>query len=290
MRGQFLWACVAALSLTAAGARAQEYTIKLKHFPDPGKSVVVKDTDEKEATLKVTDPDGKKVQDQKQSEKADEVYTETVLEKGDKSPKKYKRTYEKATRTRDGKAEARSYEGRTLHFEEKDGKYTVTAEGDKPLAKEDLDELTRKANEGSAEQEEAFLPKKPVKVGDTWKVEGKEVAKVFAKDGELDPDLTSVEGKLTKVYKEGDHQFGVLTLTLKVAPKPKFPPTFKAEKPPVVESTVTFDVAIDGSTTKGTMTMTGNSGLRGTDEQMGKKFGVEQTVKLSGKREQSPEK
>src|SRR5262249_38776204 len=155
--------------------------------------------------------------------------------------------YEKATRTRNGKTEPRSYEGRTIVFEEKDGKYTVTAEGDKPLPKEDLDELTRKANEGSAEQEDAFLPQKPVKVGDTWKVDGKEVAKAFAKSGELDPELTSAEGKLTKAYKEGDHQFGVLTLTLKLAPKP--PPNVKFDKPPVVEMTITLDVAIDGSAT-----------------------------------------
>jgi hypothetical protein len=287
MRGQVFLACLVTLSLTAAG-RAQEYTIKLKHAADPGKSVTVKDHDEKDGTVKVTDASGKTLEDQKQSEKTDEAYTETVLEKGDKSPKKYKRVYEKATRTRNGKTETRSYEGRTLVFEEKGGKYTVTAEGDKPVAKEDLDELTRKANEADADQEDAFLPKKPVKVGDTWKVDGKELAKAFAKGGALDPDLSSAECKLTKVYKEGDHQFGQLVLTMKLAPKP--PPGVKFDKPPVVEMTITLDTAIDGSATKGTMTMTGKSATKATVEQMGMKFNVDNSVTLSGKKEQSLEK
>jgi hypothetical protein len=288
MRCLPLWACLAAVALTAA-ARAQDYTIKLKRGPDPGKSVVVKSSDEKDATVKITDADGKAVQDQKQSEKTDEVYTETVLEQGDKSPKKYKRAYEKATRTRDGKAEARSYEGRTVLFEEKDGKYTVTAEGDKPLSKEDLQELTKKANDADPARQDIFLPKKPVKVGDSWKVEGADLAKAYAKTGgELDAEHSGADGKLTKVYKDGDRQFGVITLTLKMAPKP--PPGVTFEKPPVVEMTVTLDTAIDGSSTKGTMTMTGNSATKATVEQMGKKFTIDNTFKMSGKQEQSAEK
>jgi len=116
------------------------------------------------------------------------------------------------------------------------------------------------------------------------------VAKLFAKGAtsELDPDLSSAEGKLAKAYKEGGVQFGQLVLTFKIAPK--LPPNVKAEKPPVVEMTITLDVPIDGSSTKGTATMTANSANKVTFEQMGKKFTVDNTLKMNSKKEQSAEK
>jgi hypothetical protein len=288
MRGSSLWACLAALAL-AAGAPAQTYTIKLKSGPDAGKSVVINDTDGNDQATKVSDAAGKVVRDVKQTEKHDETYTETVLSRGDKFATKYKRTYEKATRTRDGKTEARSYQGRTLLFEEKGGKFTVTAEGDRPLAKDDLDELTKKANEGDDRHEELFLPGKPVKVGDSWKVGGKELAQAFAKGGKLDAAQTSAEVKLAKVYQKDGRQFGTIEMALKMAPA-DLPPGIKFDKPPVIEMKITLDAAIDGSTTEGKMTMTGKVASRSTAEQMGMKFVVETTADLSGKREQSAEK
>jgi hypothetical protein len=290
MRNYSFWACLTALALTA-GTRADDaYTIKFKHAPDVGKTITVTDNDTKTASNKVTDGDGKVVDDgTKHTEKLDEVYAETVLEKGDKFPKKYKRTYEKATRTLDGKSVARSYEGRTVIFEEKGGKYTVTAEGDKPLSKEDLEELTNKANDNDADKDEVFLPAKPVKVGDSWKIDGKKLVGAFAKDGNLDGEKSGGEAKLTKVYKQDGHQFGTIVMTLKMAAG-KAPAGVTFDKPPVVEMKITLDAAIDGSTAAGEMTMTGGMGSKATLEQMGKKFTIDSTVELSGKKKQSAEK
>jgi hypothetical protein len=288
MRGFSFWACLAALSL-AAGAPAQTYTIQLKSGPDVGKSAVIKDSDSNDMVTNVSDGAGKLIRDVKQTEKHDETYTETILARGDKSATKYKRTYEKATRTRDGKTEARSYQGRTLHFEQKDGKFTVTAEGDKPLAKEDLDELTKKANEGDDRHEELFLPGKPVRVGDSWKVGGKELGQAFAKGGKVDVERTGAEVKLAKVYQKDGRQFGTIEMTLKVVPA-DLPPEIKFDKPPVVEMKITLDAAIDGSTTEGKMTMAGKMVSKSTAEQMGMKFVVETTADLSGTRELTAER
>jgi hypothetical protein len=291
MRSFSLWAAVAALAL-AAGARGEDaYTIKLKHAPEVGKTITVKESNSKTQTTKLTDGEGNVLEAAKKTTEAvAEVYTETVLEMGDKAAKKYKRTYEKATRTRDGKAEARSYEGRTLLFEEKDGKYTVTAEGGKPISKEDLDELTYKANDAGAARDEALLPGKPIKVGDSWKVGGKELARAFEKswDGKMDPDRSSATGKLVKVYKQDGHPFGVIEMALALAPTP--PPGAKDEKPLVLDMKLTLDTAIDGSTTAGVLTMSGGLAGKGTFEQKGKKVTADFTVELSGRREQSAEK
>jgi hypothetical protein len=290
MRSHSFWAIAAVLALTAAARADDTYTIKLKHSPDVGKTVTVKDTDSNTSTTKIFDADGKALgEEMKKTQKDEQVYAETVLARGDKHPTKYKRTYEKATRTQDGKMTARSFEGLTLVFEEKDDKFTVTVEGDKPIDKADLAELTRKANESEDDRDEVFLPGKPVKVGDTWKIDGKALAKAFAKTGGLDPEHSSGVGKLVKAYKKDGRQHGVIEMTLKMAPD-KTPPGVKFDKPPVLEAKITLDTAIDGSTTAGVMTMTGGTAGKATVEQNGQKFNVELKTDLSGKQERSAEK
>jgi len=288
MRYLTFWVCLAALSMTTAAARAETYTIKLKHAPDVDKSVVVKDTDTKTQVNKVSDADGNVIKDEKHTETTFEEYTETVLAKGAKFPTKYKRTYEKATRTRDGKATTRSYEGRTLLFEKKDDKFIVIAEGDKPLDKNDLEELTKKANEREEDKDDLLLPKKPVAVGDTWKIDTKDLIRSFGKETNLDPDTTSAEAKLVKAYRKDGSQFGEIVMTMKLGFK--FPKEVKFEKAPVLEMKMTLNAAIDGSTPAGVMTSTGGATSVLGVEQGGKKFKIDSRQELSGKKEQSREK
>jgi len=289
MRTSF-WTALAAVVLTA-GVRAEDtYTIKLKPAPDVGKTITVKDTETVTHSDKVTDPDGNvsPIKDgKKHTVTVDEVYTETVLENGDKVPNKYKRTYEKATRKVDSKTEARSYEGRTLVFEKKDGKYTVTPEGDKPVSKEDLAGLTRKANANSGAQDEVFLPSKPVKVGDSWKIEGKKIVEAFS--GDWDAEKSGGEAKLTKVYQKDGHQFGTIVLMVKMEPG-KLPKGVTFEKPPVMGMKVTLDAAFDGTSAAGVMSVAWSTATKGTNEQMGKKFAFESSFEISARKEQSAEK
>jgi hypothetical protein len=272
----------------AAAAPAQTYTIKLKHAPDPGKSVVIKDSDSHDVLTKIFDAGGKAIKEDKAEEKRDEVYTETVIEKSDKFPTKYKRTYEKATRTRNGKTESRSYEGRTIVFEQKDGKFTVTADGDKPLSKADLEDLAKKANDNDKEMDELFLPQKPVKAGDGWDIDSKALAKSFARNAELDPDKSSAKAKLAKVYDKDGKKFGEIEVTLKLTPKT--PADVKFESPPTIDMKVTLNTAIDGSSTAGTMKMTGKMKSKVTVEQMGMKFTVDSALDMKGEQERSAEK
>jgi hypothetical protein len=290
MRSHSVCVALAALALTT-GTRAEDaYTIKLKRGPEVGKSTVLKDNNEHTATTRFLDADGNPTaKDMKHTEKNEEVYTETVLEKGDGHATKFKRTYTKATRTQDGKTETRSFEGRTLIFEEKNGKFTVAVEGDKPVSKEDLEMLTRKVNEQDDAQEDVLLPTKPVKVGESWKVDAKALVKAFSKNGKLDPEHSGAEGKLVKVYQKDGHQYGTLELTVRLAPGTT-PPGVKFDKPPVVGMKITLDTAIDGSTTAGKMAMTGGVASKATVEQMGMKLTIDNKVELSGTKEQSGEK
>lgn len=288
MRTRSFWACLASLAL-AAVAPAQTYTLKFKYVPDVGKDVVVKDSARDTGSVKVTDADGNVLaKKDKDTNASDEVYTETVLEKGDDRSRKFKRVYQKATRTADGRTTARSYEGRTVVFELKGDKYAVTVEGDKPLDKADLAELTRKANEDSQAQEQVFLPKKAVKVGDSWKIDYKELARAYGTQGNLDPENTSGGAKLVKVYEKDGKQFGVIELKLKLGPRP--PKNVTVVKPVVAEMTVTFDGVIDGSSTEASMTMSGKMTGKTAQDERGTKITVEFNREVSGKKEQSAEK
>jgi hypothetical protein len=281
MRSHSFWAFLAGLALTA-GARADDaYTIKFKHAPDAGKSIVVKNHEKQTTSVTVTDPDGKVLKNDKETAETDEVYTETVVEKGEKKSKKFKRAYEKATVTTGGKTTDLPYQGRTLVFELKDGEYQATAEGTPALDKKLLDGLAKKEGGDPQASDDAVLPKKPVKVGDKWAVDTKLLATILGKEGmEIDADKSKGDGTLTKAYKKDGAQFGVVDVTMKLAIKSVAGLTF--EKPATGDLTVKLDFAIDGSSPAGSETSTNTLKGKAVTTQMGQKLTIDLTLDTSG--------
>ncbi len=149
MRKPSFWASLLVLVVAAVNAHGQSYTIKLKFDADPGQSVVIRDSGKETGSMKFIDLQGKLLHEEKPSA-SETVYTETVLEKGDPYPTKYKRTYETATETKDEeKAKPLSYQGRTVVFEQKGGKFRVGVVGKPPLETKDQEKLTERANQRS---------------------------------------------------------------------------------------------------------------------------------------------
>jgi hypothetical protein len=295
---KLIWKLLVVSALVAAGtvpvdptARAADdapYTIKLKHDPDVGKTVVIKKTDKQNGAFKVVDPDGKVLVDQKSNDVKEEKYSEAVLEKGDPDPKKLKRTYEKAVVTKGDKEAEQPFQGRTIIYELKDKKYEMTAEGKPALTEKDLSPIEKKPGR---EFENLVAPKDPVKVGGTWKIDIKEVAKALDKAfpaDALDLAKSKAEGKLLKVYDKDGKKFGVLeikiTLAVKEADKIKFDP------PLMFEIQGTLDTAIDGSSTAGKMVMTAKIKGKGVLENNGMKFSVDMDMTFGGDEERSAEK
>jgi hypothetical protein len=285
MYAKALWACVAAVAV-AAGARAQTYTIKIKPDADPGKSVTHRSVEETTGSVKVTDADGKVVNQQKPDETKEEAFTETVLERGDKGPKKFTRAYTKAP----GKGgRAAPYEGRTVVFEWKGGRYAVSAEGRPDLPSEDLAELGRKVtDERENSLDRALVPGKPMKPGDAWPVDKKAVEAAFGKGVELDLDRTRAEARLLRAYKKDGKQFGVIELNVKLALRRL--QGLKLEQGSALDLTGTLDTAIDGSSTAGKLEWTSNLKVKGQFEQQGMRFTVEMNVSGKSRTEQSAER
>jgi hypothetical protein len=285
MSRKTLWACLAVV-LVAAETQAQTYTIKLKPHPDEGKRSVHSSLERINGQSKLVGPDGKATNQEKINIIKEEVFTESVIEKGDKRPKKFKRAYTKAI-GKDGKPA--SYEGRTVVFEWKGARYQVSVEGKEDLPEKNLADLARKAQrEREDDLSQFFSPDKPVKVGDTWPLDKVRLAEVFGQGAELAKDQSRAEATLLRVSKKGDNQFGVIGLDIKLAFK-SFE-GLKFDEPLTFTVKGTLDTAIDGSSTAAKMSLTGMLKGKAQFEQGGMKFTVELSNNMSLKVENSEEK
>jgi hypothetical protein len=235
------------LACAAGLLRGQAYEIKVKAYPAKGQSVKHTDTSKQVTHVKVTDGDGKVIQDKKEVADVKQVYVETSVTESVKGrPSKFTRKYEKSATTKDGETKADAYEGETIAFElGKGGKYVAKAEGKKELSEEDKKKLEEDLNrEGRAtDPMQELMPDKAVKVGDSWEIAGKKLA-AFIGGKDVTADKSKGKGKLVKVYKKGEQQWGTIEVSADIA--------MTIEKAPTKTGfTMTLEVAIDGSSSAG---------------------------------------
>jgi hypothetical protein len=269
---------VICLLLLAGHAPAQNYTIKIKEHPDAGASVAVRVLDKVANRTQVSLPGGKVVNDKTVDEVTEKAYTETTLEQVGGERKKYKRVYTKAQETKGGKARTASYEGRTVLYELKDGKYQVSVEGKPDLDAKDLKSLTNSSN--NEPPLALFLPTKAVKVGETWALSSKALSKVPLPN--VDGKGSKGEGKLVKAYTKDGKQFGILRFDLNLVFKEE--KSFKFDPSSLV---LTLDTAIDGSVPTGKMSSKGKIAGTFEGENKGNKFTVKIVIDGQGVTEAS---
>lgn len=195
------------------------------------------------------------------------VYQEEVLEKpkDEQHPTKVKRTYSKARLTKDGNQSTLPYEGEEVLIEKKGDKYVFSMNG-RDLEGEDAEELDNEWNkERSDLKNEDLLPKKPVKLNETWKIDAGILIKDLEKTDQLEGDAknSKASGKLVKVYKKGEQLFGVMEIEFVLAVK-----SFKSEGTDYTtkdESKITIhmeiDTAIDGTDSEATVKRTSKGEL-----------------------------
>jgi len=285
MRSSTLSAACVGAALLAGSAHAQNYTIKINGYAPVGKSATVTVAGTTRSTFRISSG-GMVLKEDKKIEVDDKLYTEMVLEAGAGKPNKFQKTFARAARGKEGELTPLSYEGKTILFERKDGKYVVTAKEDGVPAK-DLDDFARNANRPS--MTDAIIPKNAVKVGDAWAL-GKEAAAMLgaqAGDG-IDVANFKGQGKLLKVYQKGAQQWGTIEVTLSVPVKKLGP--LALDQPIPMQFTSTLDTAIDGSTNAGVMK--GKMTLKGRTEftQNDMTFVLDVSVEGDMRQEQQPAK
>jgi hypothetical protein len=197
-------------------AQAQEtYTIKLKKSVK-GSWTREQRVDTELDTSKITDNDGKVLQEKDDSVVQTLIYDQTVLERPDvkKKPTALKRTYEKATVTIKKETKVLPYQGKSVLIEKKGEKFQFRYEGGGEITGEDAKWLNKEFNDKKDDDfdiDAVLQPKNPVKAGETWKIPMAEIIKSLEKENlVLYADKCQGTGKLVKAYKQDGRQFGDL--------------------------------------------------------------------------------
>jgi len=254
-----------ALSLALGLAPADEtHTIKVKK-PAKGDVFKVEEQEESENKTVVTIA-GKEVPNQPGmgKEGKSEIYVETILEKPEKAarPTSLKRKYEKARFTKDGKEGTRGYEGKTVLVEKKGDKFQFHFEDGKELSGADAEVLDKEFNKkdgpSNEELENLMLPDKPVKVGETWKIDAAKFFKDFPKESGLGGKGSKASGKLLEVYEKGGRKFGKMDIEFespitKLGDDPKV--KFNIAEGAKLKMIFHVDACIDGASSDATMKM-----------------------------------
>jgi hypothetical protein len=231
-------------------------------------------------TAKTTGTDGKILKEDHSKGSATFVYTQTILEKPDKDkpPTRLRRQYERAKKKDGDKTTRMGFHGKTVLIEMKDGKWQFRFEGGPELALEDAMIVYSDFHDHKTvgEEEDALkmlLPKKPVKVGETWTLDAETIAKRREKAllFKLDSAKAVGKGKLQRVYLQDGCQFGVLEFTIDTPIRTMG--TDKADEGSRFSQKITLDGCIDGTSGTLSTTLEENSTLSGELREAGVKKG-----------------
>lgn len=259
VRSTWMVVVVGAIIGPASAWADDAYLIKLKG-PVRGGTVLTRTRSTIRSQSKGDNLDGKSLVKTTKTEKEAE-YRQTVLEipEGQKNPSRLRRQYDKAESKVGDKKVILPYQNKSVLIEKnKDGPFRFRIEGGPELTGKDADSLDTEFNWTSADpwaSTTAFLPKKAVRVGETWKFD----PAFFLKSPK--PDKTTVfneakaeaTAKLVRAYRKGGRQFGVVEIWVEAPIKEL---KVGSEKLTVVDGklicSVTLDCCIDGGSGNGT--------------------------------------
>jgi hypothetical protein len=245
-------ACVAAVlavALSPLVAAAQEYAIKVKH-PGLGDKTRGQVASDFKLEFKVLDNNGNVLMEAQETKAHKLVFQEVGLERAAAGEElvRVQRRYEDAERRVKGERQTLPYQGKTLLIEKKDGAFQFRIKDGEVLEGKDVEELHEEFNKGGLRKlaTDHFLPRKAVKLNETWKFDVAPLAKAFSGDGKLEIDdaKSTGTGKLIKAYTKNGKQFGVIALTM------EFPVTHmihEGNKAAAKASKITIQLQHDGS-------------------------------------------
>jgi hypothetical protein len=239
------------------------YTIKLKKSAKGDVSSVVKE--EKLVSKIQGKQGGDTVLDDMNTGKENFKFKEEVLSVDEKGhATKLRRKYEQAQKTKDDATDDYFIQGKTVLIEKKpDGKkFRFSVEGKDEITGDDAEPLNKEFNEKDSEidEDEILLPDKPVALNQTWDIKRADdlFKEMVDKDEEVELDLKNAKGtgKLTKVYKKGDMQWGVIEYKLTVPVKTigSKEIKFKMDEGTNFTFSISMDTCIDGKSGSGVVT------------------------------------
>jgi hypothetical protein len=182
-------------------------------------------------------------------------YTEEVLELADGSaaPARLTRAYKVARRTsvQSKPVEPLSYQGKTVLIERVGKNYRYTVDG-KHLPPAETLEFDAEFRDIEHEPTAALLPKRPVKVGESWPVDPAEIRFLGTLPG-ANLSKSSLSCTLKRAYTLDGKQWGVIAVEFTIALDPA-----RSGGEGTLRYTGTLDAVVDGSSREGTIKGTQN--------------------------------
>jgi hypothetical protein len=213
MTSQLATSVAAVLLVAAAQAPAQDlkYTLKFKD-PAEGDVCLCKSKESSKVKIKIMDGQGNVTEDKTETVGHDTIFTVELLKKAGKDESgAVRRTYEKATSTKNGELTILGLEGKTIVIDKKGEKVQFRLEGGGELAAEDATMLNSELSATFQGSKNDTLPRQPIRINEPWTV-GPEVTgkRATAEDAEYDMAKATMTCKLLRVYEKDKAQFGVV--------------------------------------------------------------------------------
>jgi hypothetical protein len=216
MRRVIVAAVLGVFVTTAARAEDGPYSINLKR---PGPGDMVQETRTEKTTSKVTINVNGMDQVKEEAATTRSEYTAEVIERpaGAKKPTKLKRTYETAEITKNGEKQDLGLAGKTVLIEKKGDEYSFQLTDGTELSSRAAELLGKEFNKDKS-TDDVLLPRKPVKVGESWKLAVADLAKGLSGGGmAIDAARSTATATLNKVYDKDGHRFGVIEVKMDLA-------------------------------------------------------------------------
>jgi hypothetical protein len=266
---------VALLAITVAAQDAITITIAP---PRPGERAKV--TIEEKTTTKSVFTVGGMTQGKDEVKTKSLIYIDETLEnpKNTRRPTKLKRTFEKAILVVDGQKLNLPVEGKTVLIEKKGDKYSFTVDG-RRVTGDSLKMLDEEYNQpGQGEVRDLMFPKKPVRPGESWKIDPAELAKTIGEKGPtFAVDKLTATGTLVKAYKKDGRQYGEVEFSFDAPLINLGPNNPVAVKEGKMTMKLTGDGCLDGTVATGKSTTKMSLGLTGSTMGIDLKVAVENT-------------
>jgi hypothetical protein len=209
------------IALGAGAAAAQErHTVRLKE-ERPG-DVLQRTSVEEETTQTQVRVGGQPQPGQERASRREAEFRLTVLEPAPtvgQKPLKQSRKYTKARETKDGQTTTLIYEGRTVLIEKQGEKFAFLLPGGGELSGPGVQHLERDFNERSGQVgDRYFMPRKPVRVGESYAIDAGPLVKDLAASGKakFDEAQAKAQGTLQRAYKKDGRLYGVIVFTVEI--------------------------------------------------------------------------
>jgi hypothetical protein len=273
-----------------AGSAQETYAIKVKEA-GKGERHKVEKRSKAKLTVKVADGQGNPLHVQEEDKVERFVYEETILEKpeGLKKPSRLRRHYEVAQVKTGSDTQTLRFHGKTVDIRKKDDGYHFRIEGGGELSGKDAEFLDKEFNKnkgGDFDFNKAMLPKKPVRVMESWKLDAPALIEDLRKDTpfEIDAANTKTSATLVKAYKKDGRQFGVVKLKLVFPIKGMKMAEMKVRfaEGATLTMEATMDGCIDGTLVEGNGVFKGSMTARADLDQAGQKFRLTASMSMDG--------